>query len=172
MSTDRNRRRRDPRDWVILRAIPALLIVAAVAAITALWAYRVSTRATEASARATEASRQVQIAVRRIVLEGEERRDQTCKLFETQHLADVKRLRNTYSYLGNLPVAEWGTTVTVAIVQGLRDLERDARTDSAPPYCDEPGALAEARGAKPIGLPEPDPKVPHHRDFSALLHRP
>lgn len=108
----------------------------------------------------------------RLATEGAERRDQSCEQFEGDHLADVKRLKRTYAYLDKLPREEWGKPITVAIVQQLPELEEQARKDSAPEFCDEPGAKAEARGEDPVGLPEPDPDVPDRRDFSALLKRP
>jgi hypothetical protein len=109
--------------------------------------------------------------IRRIEAEGIERRDQTCTLFEGQHLADVKQLRGTYRFLARLPRSEWDEALPKAIVGNLPQLEAKARRDSAPPYCDEPGAAAEAKGAKPVGLPEPDPKLPKRRDFSYILQR-
>ena len=97
----------------------------------------------------------------RIVAENRERRDQSCALSERDHLADVKRLRRTYAYLRRLPRDEWGTNLTREVVRGLPDLEREARVDVAPAFCDEPN----------IGLPEPDPKLPARRNFDRLLER-
>ena len=108
----------------------------------------------------------------RLSMEGTERRDQSCRQFEGDHLADVQRLKRTYAYLSMLPRREYGSPITVAIVQQLPELEEKARTDSAPEFCDEPGAAAEKRGEKPVGLPEPDPEIPDRQDFQYLLQRP
>ena len=83
-------------------------------------------------------------------------RDQNCLVFEGQHLTDVEQLRSTYAYLETLPRSEWGSPLNAAIVRGLDPLEKKARMDSAPEYCDEPN----------LGLPEPDPRLPPKRDFT------
>lgn len=111
-------------------------------------------------------------AIEAIEREGRERRDQTCEIFENQHLEHVKNLRSTYRYLRTLPKSEYGTTLVKAILRGLPATEREARTDQAPDYCDEPGVKAEKAGADPIGLPEPDPRVPRKRNFSDRAQRP
>jgi hypothetical protein len=108
----------------------------------------------------------------RLEREGRRRRDQACTQDERRHLDDVKRLRRTYEFLGGLPRSEWGTTLTKAIVRGLAEVERDARVDVAPRFCDEPGVEAERRGEPPVGLPEPDPVIPEPRNFDRLLKRP
>lgn len=91
--------------------------------------------------------------------EGAERRDETCRIDEKAHLADVKRLERTYAYLGRLPRSEWGSNFTREIVLGMPALEEEARLDRAPAFCDEPG----------VGLPEPDPKLPRFRNYDHLL---
>ena len=96
----------------------------------------------------------------RIEREGIERRDQTCTLFETDHLQDAQRLARTYQYLDNLTPAQRREPLNQALVAQLPETEAEARSDSAPPYCDEPGAEAEKNGAEPVGLPEPDPILP------------
>jgi hypothetical protein len=101
-------------------------------------------------------------ARQQIAAEGMERRDQTCVLFEREHLRHVIRLERTYDYLDGLPRRERGSSLTRAVVRQLPELEVDARTDSAPPFCDEPG----------VGLPEPDPEPPAFRSFEHLLKRP
>jgi hypothetical protein len=78
------------------------------------------------------------------------RRDQSCKLTETAQLKKVESLENTYRYLSALTTEERATTLNRFIFQGLRKQEQEARIDSAPKFCDEPG----------IGLPEPDPPIP------------
>jgi hypothetical protein len=85
-----------------------------------------------------------------IVGEGNKRRDQTCRLFEGSHLQDVRQLRQTYRYLAELRPAERGETINRFVLQNLPQLERQARTDAAPKFCDAPG----------VGLPGPDPVVP------------
>lgn len=92
--------------------------------------------------------------------EADKRRDQTCRLFEGDHLQDVKQLRDTYRYLGALRPSERAQTINVFVLRNLPQLERAARIDSAPAYCDEPG----------VGLPEPDPVVPK-RPRSIVLPR-
>lgn len=118
-----------------------------------------------AVAQSNDAQRDTAKVVRDFERDGAERRDQTCKIFEGGHLEDIQRLRNTYRFLNENPRSE----ITKAVVQGLPEQEKRARTDSAPEYCDEPGAAAEAKGAKPVGLSEPDPIPPKRRDFSYLL---
>lgn len=98
----------------------------------------------------------------RMVSESNAREHQTCMLFEREHLLNVQRLSNTYAYLSLLPESEYGTSLTRALVRQLPDLERGARADSAPEFCDQPG----------VGLREPDPPVPARRDFSHLLRKP
>lgn len=111
-----------------------------------------------------ELARQAQRAdrlARKIAREGEKRRDQTCRIDERDHLGAVKRLRRTYGFLADLPRSEYGTNLTVAIVRQLPEVEREARQDVAPPFCDAPG----------VGLPEPDPELPRRRRFDHLLGR-
>jgi hypothetical protein len=102
----------------------------------------------------------------RIDHEGIERRNETCRSFEQGHKQEVTQLRRTYGYLLHLPAAERGSTLNKTIASQVRQMERDAMSDQdtdgvfVPKYCDEPGAAAEARGAPPVGLPEPDPQVP------------
>jgi hypothetical protein len=62
----------------------------------------------------------------------------------------VRALRKTYLYLEQLKPAERRTTLNRFILHKLPSVEREARTDQAPGFCDEPG----------IGLPEPDPRIP------------
>ena len=110
--------------------------------------------AQSASAAATKAANDVKI-------ESAERRDQTCNLFETDHLQDVKRLRATYRYLAGLPRDERTRPLTQAVLRSLPALEREARSDPAPQFCDETF----------VGLPEPDPVVPKRRTFPELRVR-
>lgn len=100
--------------------------------------------------------------------EGAERRDQSCRLFESDHLADVTRLERTYEFLGR---QRRPSSLVREVVRGLPELEREARLDRAPAYCDEPGAAAERAGENPVGLPEPDPVLPAPRSFEHLLKK-
>lgn len=104
----------------------------------------------------------------KLASEGADRRDQSCRLFEGDHLADVQRLMRTYAYLERQSRT---SDLTSEVVRGLPELEQEARVDTAPAYCDEPGAKAEKAGADPVGLPEPDPKVPARRDYRHLIKR-
>lgn len=92
--------------------------------------------------------------------EQAERRDQLCGLFEADHLADVKVLQGRYRLLSDPDRrALLGPGLTRLVVLGLGEIEREARTDTAPEFCDAAG----------VGLPEPDPVLPARRDFKYLL---
>lgn len=136
-----------------------------VAVAIAFWVYDARVNILEDATVATK------IATMNLKRETTERRGQACKLFESQHLEEVNHLKRTYKYLGTLPRKQYGTFLIKAIVAQLPEIEKTARIDSAPEYCDEPGAKAEAKGAAPVGLPEPDPVLPKHRDFRYLLKR-
>jgi hypothetical protein len=96
-------------------------------------------------------------ALERQTREADERRNQTCTLFETDHLQDVQSLKRTYErlpealdfYMEAAP-ERLQPFLRATIAGDLERLEREAKADSAPPYCDEPG----------FGLPEPDPVIP------------
>ena len=94
----------------------------------------------------SDSRRQAETSKREIA----ERVDQNCTLFETDHKSDVDRLGNTYRYLLAVRPEERGQTINQFVLNGLPDLEREARVDSAPDYCDQPK----------VGLPEPDPAIP------------
>jgi hypothetical protein len=87
--------------------------------------------------------------VRNLKREGAERRDQTCLLFEGQHLTEVKQLERTYEYLSGLSQAQLSEPLNRAVMLGLSAQEEEAK-DRAPAYCDVKG----------VGLPEPDPVIP------------
>jgi hypothetical protein len=95
---------------------------------------------------------QAQDAHRRNDLKKEttERLDQSCTIFEQQHLEDVIQLAKTYQYLDNLSVQQRTEGLNVFIIKDLPETEKKAKTDSAPDFCDEPN----------LGLPEPDPTLP------------
>jgi hypothetical protein len=78
------------------------------------------------------------------------RSDQTCFLFESDHLADVVTLRETYKYIEALKPGERSATINKFILVNLPSQEREARADLAPTYCD----------TMDLGLPEPDPVIP------------
>lgn len=91
-----------------------------------------------------------------IISESKERRNQTCRVFESAHKQEIDDLNGTYRYLAGAPPPERGTTLYTLILSNLKKLESEAKDDEdevgvvVPAYCDEPG----------IGLPEPDPVVP------------
>ena len=86
----------------------------------------------------------------RIEAEGVERRDQSCDISEAKHKADVVQLERTYAYLLSLSPREKRSSINRAVLANLPNVEREARLDPAPSFCDEPG----------VGLKEPDPKIP------------
>jgi hypothetical protein len=163
-----------------LRVIAALtVLVVMFAGGVALWALASTqedvTTNTEAIARADAAARDAKRAIVQIEREGRERRDQTCTVFERQHRSDVRQLRRTYRYLRTVLPQERGTSLTRTIIRGLPQQEREAKRDNAPSFCDLPGVKAERlwregkrngvlpserQGAPPIGLREPDPRIP------------
>lgn len=88
--------------------------------------------------------------LKRIINEGNERRQQSCTADERKHLATVDNLQKLYIYIEGLSPEEASTNFNKAIIASVPDAEEDAYNDNAPEYCDVPG----------VGLPEPDPKVP------------
>jgi hypothetical protein len=89
-----------------------------------------------------------------------ERIDQSCTTDEREHADNVRQLEQTYNALSSPTIrANLGPGLVTLIVSQMAELEKDARTDQAPPFCDEPG----------VGLPEPDPEPPERMDFSHLL---
>lgn len=131
----------------------------------AFWAIRGTERTAERthevavqSIRTVDHLRAVQLANDR---EGVERRDQSCRLFEGQHLADVRRLRRTYRYLLSLSATEREMALNQFVLRSLPQTEREARLDRAPDYCDEPG----------VGRSEPDPVIPHRPAQLAAVTR-
>ena len=103
--------------------------------------------------------RDTQAALERSTDEGIERRDQTCRSLERQEESAIKRVRRTYAYLGELPVADRGSNLTKAIIRGLPEQYTEAQESAAPVFCNDPG----------VGLREPGPKLPKKRDFRYLL---
>ena len=106
---------------------------------------------------ANSAAMQSQQAVRQIKQESRGRRDQSCSLSEREHLEDIRTLRRAYRRTPKalefyLQVAPRGFRPFLrnAVYADLARLEKEARVDRAPEFCDAPG----------IGLPEPDPVVP------------
>jgi hypothetical protein len=84
--------------------------------------------------------------------ENRERRDQACAISEHKQETDIMKLKRTYAYLLRQPreALEEKNSLPSEVVRALPQSEEEARTDDAPPFCDEPG----------IGLKEPDMKVP------------
>ena len=103
-----------------------------------------------------------------VAREGVERRNQVCLSAEREHKAAVDRLRRTYRYIAGLSYRQSRSNLNRAIIAQLPQVESEGRTDVAPDFCDEPGEKAEKlwfrthgkQGAPPVGLPEPDPKIP------------
>lgn len=89
-------------------------------------------------------------------VERQIRTDQSCKLFEREHLRNVQSLEGTYSYLRQ--ARDTGETDTLLYKLVLKNTPRtisEGETDTAPEYCDAPNT----------GLPEPDPKIPPRPKF-------
>lgn len=82
--------------------------------------------------------------------ETSQRIDETCRISEAKQKNDSEALASTYAYLAGLRPREFGQPLNRAILAGLPRTIREATTDDAPPFCDQPG----------IGLPEPDPPRP------------
>lgn len=96
--------------------------------------------------------------------EGAERRDQTCVAFERDAIAAVNayreasvRLERTEKFLERIPPGTEDEPLNREIRLNLPRLREEvdakyaeAKTASAPPYCDEPG----------VGLKEPNPTLP------------
>lgn len=82
---------------------------------------------------------------------------QNCTLFESAHAADVKRLGDTYDYISGLTVEDYERDPInlVVVRRSLPALEVEARTDTAPAFCDGKDLLQ-----RDLGLPEPDPAIP------------
>lgn len=76
--------------------------------------------------------------------------DANCELFEGSHKRDVDQLAQTYDYLARLAPSALGDDLNAAVLRSLPRLERAARSDDAPDYCDSLW----------FGRPEPDPEIP------------
>jgi hypothetical protein len=138
--------------WAWLR-LAAFVFVAAAAVYS-------SAKTFELASTNRDLLRQVQQNQARIVAEGNERRHQSCLGTEREHLNNVTQLKRTYAYLVTLTPEDQASSINQAVLRQLPATEEQAHTDVAPEFCDEPGAAAEKAGAKPVGLPEPDPVVP------------
>lgn len=93
--------------------------------------------------------------ITKIAREANERRDQTCVIFETNQLEDIRQLRRTYDFLSRPPRSRLERQLQTLTLGFLPETERDARIDDAPPYCDAPN----------VGLPEPDLPMPVRPDL-------
>jgi hypothetical protein len=136
--------------WLAKREIKLLrwgfVLMFATSVLTAYWGW--------------DAQRDRDESFERFLVTAAERRDQSCLADEREHKDNVESLERTYLALDSPTTREQlGPGLVRLIVQMLPRTERDARTDQAPLYCDEPG----------VGLPEPDPMPPERRDFSHLL---
>lgn len=85
----------------------------------------------------------------RVAREGDERRDQTCRLFEKQADESVRQLVQTYRFLLALTPAQRMEPLARFVLANLSKAEAQAHVP-APVYCDAPG----------VGLPEPNPRIP------------
>jgi hypothetical protein len=152
------------RFWSTMRLL-AFILVAAASIFAAARTYDIA-----AENKAT--IERVEANAKAVAREGVERRDQICLSDEREHLNEVQQLKNTYLYLVNLPDSEVGNTFNRFIISQVPKTEEEAKIDTAPEFCDEPGAKAEKewrdskgeRGAPPVGLPEPDPEIPERPD--------
>lgn len=98
--------------------------------------------------------------------EGNERRNQTCLVFEGAYAEEVKGLKDVYQFLLDETPEERKSTLSRFIIRELPQSEAKARSDSdnrgqrVPDYCDKAG----------IGRAEPDPKVPQRpKAFKKLI---
>lgn len=107
-----------------------------------------------------ETARNNERLAREAKIEQRDRVNDFCLIFETKQKSDVDSLAQTYRYLADLTPKQLATPLNRAILANLPRTIREATTDDAPDYCDEPGAAAEKKGARPVGLPEPDDKIP------------
>jgi hypothetical protein len=152
------------RLWPTLRLL-AFILVAAASIFAAARTYDVADENRKTIER-------VEANAKAVEREGVERRDQICLSDEREHLNEVQQLRNTYLYLVNLPDSEVSSTFNRFIISQVPKTEDEAKIDTAPEFCDKPGAKAEKewrdskgeRGAPPVGLPEPDPEIPERPD--------
>lgn len=84
------------------------------------------------------------------------RRSDNCRVFEGQHLQEVRQLRDTYRFLKGKPRPYQKGSIEDFAFKQLPRAEAESKSDSdllgaeVPKYCDEPG----------VGRPEPDPDVP------------
>ena len=123
---------------------------------------------------AWEAANDANDTIGSLEAERKERTDQNCELFERLHLRDVQDYADssrgfalTLDFIQGLTPEQRREPLNALIIAQLPETrkdflkeEREAHIDIAPNYCDLPGAVKEAMGAKPVGLPEPDPVVP------------
>ena len=149
---------------MIVRLLGAVLAIAlTAAAVGAFVTIRATVRAEDAADIAREAAQRAatnRVSLDRFLRESRERRNEACRISEYEQAREVRQLRRTYEFLPRLLREDPDGILAAASRGSLAALESDARTDNAPAYCDEPGVAAEARGEPPVGLPEPDPKIP------------
>lgn len=94
--------------------------------------------------------------IKRVESEGRQRRDQSCRGQENQHLQEVIDLRRTYRILKDPPPVYRQLLQNPIVLQDFAETIKAAQQDGdrfgvfVAPFCDEPR----------IGLKEPDPKVP------------
>jgi hypothetical protein len=115
-----------------------------------------------ASARTFDLAKSNTEALQQISREGVERRDQSCRGDEAEHVQEVTRLTRTYEYVDSLPTKSFNDldTINKAIIRQIPDIEADAKTDPAPEFCDKTVINPETGERENVGLPEPDPIIP------------
>lgn len=92
-----------------------------------------------------------------------------CTVQEQRNLENVTNLRRTYNYLENQTDEQLQNDLNAAILRFLPRTEDVAKTDVAPPLCDETYksgvlSLVGLGETKDYGLPEPDPELPERPD--------
>lgn len=150
----------DPRYESLRKIVAIAITVVALGCAVGIWqAYEAGVKAGTAAREAKAAATDAKQAIARSDKEGRDRRDQTCTIAERDYAFQVNQLRGTYRYLASLSKAESQSTLNQFVVRNLPQQERRLRLEHPPSFCDKPG----------IGLPEPNPVLPKHRDFRYLL---
>lgn len=96
------------------------------------------------------------VTVNDLAREGEQRRDETCVLFERQAQSAVTGLEATYHYLASLPHDALDDPLNQAVLAQVPSTEREARDARAPAYCNPPEV---GLRTPPMGIPRRPPEV-------------
>lgn len=174
-------RRNDRADAIVLRLASlmyAMFIAVVILSIACTYAVVQSRHAADRSLQASRAASTVALdaqeqadtnaaILKRQNLDRAQGRDEICTAAEREHKRMVRGLRTTYRYLLSLNDAQLQEPLNQLVLGQLRRTETTARHDPAPSFCDKPGVKAERLyrqgkpgGKPPVGLPEPDPRVP------------